>query len=126
MLIAVGRWVRSAALCVLYAAGALAAAPSLEAWAQAGGQQKLRVVTRVLPPMVVELPGDKLSGFSIELWEQIAERLKLQATFQIAPNVGALLADVRTGKADVGIAAISITSAREAEFDFSQPFLNAG
>jgi polar amino acid transport system substrate-binding protein len=89
-------------------------------------QQKLRVVTRVLPPLVVEQPGGALSGFSIELWERIAEKLKLQASFKIAPDVRSLLDDVRTGKADVGVAAISITSAREQEFDFSQPILNAG
>jgi polar amino acid transport system substrate-binding protein len=96
------------------------------ALAQGSAQQKLRVVTRVLPPLVVEQPGSKLSGFSIELWERIAEKLKLETSFQVAPNVGALLADVRAGKADVGVAAISITSAREGEFDFTQPILNAG
>jgi polar amino acid transport system substrate-binding protein len=100
--------------------------PFSAARAQGTDQQKLRVVTRVLPPLVTEQPGGKLSGFSIELWEKIAEKLKLEMSFHIAPNVGALLADVRAGKADVGVAAISITSAREAEFDFTQPILNAG
>src|SRR5690606_20137927 len=100
--------------------------PWSAALAQGSGQQKLRVVTRVLPPVVMERPGGKFSGFSIELWERIAEKLKLEMTFHVAPNVGALLADVRAGKADVGVAAISITSAREAEFDFTQPILNAG
>jgi polar amino acid transport system substrate-binding protein len=33
---------------------------------------------------------------------------------------------VRAGRADVGVAAISITAAREAVFDFSHPILNAG
>jgi polar amino acid transport system substrate-binding protein len=94
--------------------------------AQSGGQQKLRIVTRVLPPLVVEQPGGKLSGFSIELWETIAEKLKLQSSFQVAPDVRSLLADLRAGKADLGVAGVSITSAREEEFDFSQPFLNAG
>jgi len=89
-------------------------------------EKKLRVVTRVLPPLVVEQQGGALTGFSIELWNKIAERLQLKPTFHIAPDVRALLADVRSDKADVGVAAISITSAREAEFDFSQPILNAG
>ena len=80
----------------------------------------------MLPPLVVEQPGGELSGFSIELWERIAERLKLQASYQIAPDVRSLLDEVRAGKADVGVAAISITSAREQEFEFSQPILNAG
>ena len=89
-------------------------------------KQTLRVVTRVLPPLVVEQPGGPFSGFSIELWDKIAEKLNLKFKYHVAPNVGALLEDVRAGKADIGVAAISIVSKREAEFDFSQPILNAG
>jgi polar amino acid transport system substrate-binding protein len=128
MSIALGRFARLAATAWM----AVVLVPVLmpvSAWAQAGGQtqqQKLRVATRVLPPLVVEQQGGALSGFSIELWERIAERLKLQTAYQAAPDVRSLLDEVRAGKADVGVAAISITSAREQEFDFSQPILNAG
>ena len=41
-------------------------------------------------------------------------------------DVGELLDAVGDGRADLGIAAISITSEREIRFDFSQPILNAG
>jgi polar amino acid transport system substrate-binding protein len=128
MSIALGRLIRSAVIAGIAVALVLVLPPPSEAWAQAGGQQqqKLRVVTRVLPPLVVEQQGGALSGFSIELWERIAERLKLQTSYQIAPDVRSLLGEVQAGKADVGVAAISITSAREREFDFSQPILNAG
>jgi polar amino acid transport system substrate-binding protein len=129
MSIALGRRNRLVAVAGLVATFTLILTPLFVAWAQGGGQaqqQKLRVVTRVLPPLVVEQPGGALSGFSIELWERIAERLKLQASYQIAPDVSSLLGEVKAGKADVGVAAISITSAREQEFDFSQPILNAG
>jgi polar amino acid transport system substrate-binding protein len=131
MSIAIRRIGRLAAA-TAFAAGLVALAltfvltPLSGALAQGSDPQKLRVVTRVLPPLVLEQPGGKFSGFSIELWEKIAEKLKLEMTVHAAPNVGALLADVRAGKADVGVAAISITSAREAEFDFTQPILNAG
>jgi len=40
--------------------------------------------------------------------------------------VRALLDDVRDGKAESRVAAISITSAREAAYDFSHPILSAG
>jgi polar amino acid transport system substrate-binding protein len=83
------------------------------------------VVTRVLPPLVVERNG-ALTGFSIDLWNAIAARLKLKTTYQPAPDVRALLEEVRSGKAELGVAAISITAARETEFEFSQPILNAG
>ena len=83
------------------------------------------VATRILPPLVVGEPG-KLSGFSIELWDAITQRLKLKTTFHPAPDVRALLEQIRAEKAEIGVAAISITSAREPEFEFSQPILNAG
>ena len=85
----------------------------------------LRVATRVLPPLVVDNNG-VLTGFSIELWNSIAERLKLKTNYQVFPDVRAQLEAVRSDKVDLGISAISITSERSKEFDFSQPMLNAG
>lgn len=93
--------------------------------AQPAMEREMQVVTRVLPPMVVQR-GDELSGFSIELWNEIARRLNLKFKYHTAPNVAEQLAQVRSGKADLAVAAISITSAREEEFDFSQPMMNAG
>ncbi len=87
--------------------------------------REIVVATRVLPPLVVDQKG-AFSGFSIELWNAIAERLKLKTSYVPAPNVGALLEEVRSQKAEIGVAAISITAAREIEFEFSQPILNAG
>src|SRR5262245_54883350 len=86
---------------------------------------ELRVATRVLPPVVVD-QGGTLTGFSIDLWSKIAERMKLKMSYQIEPDVRDLLDDVRTGKADPGVASISVTASRETEFDFSHPILNAG
>jgi polar amino acid transport system substrate-binding protein len=100
--------------------------PALSPAMAQGSEEELRVVTRVLPPLVVELESGKYSGFSIELWNKIADKLNVKFKYHAAPNVGALLDNVRAGKADVGVAAISIVSKREAEFDFSQPILNAG
>lgn len=85
----------------------------------------LRVATRVIPPMVVDNKG-ALSGFSIELWDAIAEKLNLKSTFEPYPNVSAAIEAVRSGKADAAIAAISITEERDRVVDFSQPMLAAG
>lgn len=87
---------------------------------------EVRVGTRVLPPMVIQNQDGSLTGFSIDLWNEISQRLNLRTTYQIAPDVGSLLGEVRAGKVNLGIAAISITAARETEFDFSQPMMNAG
>jgi polar amino acid transport system substrate-binding protein len=128
MSVSCGRTSRLTAIGAFVATLTILLTPLSGAWSQGATQQqqKLRVATRVLPPLVVEQPGGKLSGFSIELWDKIAEKLKLQASYQIAPDVGSLLNDVRAGKADLGVAAISVTAAREQEFDFSQPILNGG
>lgn len=91
----------------------------------AGSGESLRVATRVLPPMVVQDKGE-LGGFSIELWREIAARLKVQSMISVAPDVRSLLAMIKDGKAEVGIAAISVTAEREKEFDFSIPMLDSG
>lgn len=90
-----------------------------------GGAAKLRVATRVVPPMVIEKNG-VLSGFSIELWNSIGERLNRETEYVVMSDIKELLDAVGDGRADLGIAAISITSERENRFDFSQPIMNAG
>jgi polar amino acid transport system substrate-binding protein len=75
--------------------------------------------------MVIEKNG-VLSGFSIELWNSIGERLNRETEYVVTSNVRELLDAVESGRADLGIAAISITSERENRFDFSQPIMNSG
>jgi len=88
--------------------------------------KSLRIQTRLIAPFV-EKDNDKLTGFSIDLWEAVAHEAKLpNYTYSISTNVKDQLAAVESGKADVAIAATSITSERDARFDFSQPFFNAG
>jgi len=87
--------------------------------------QELRVVTRVLPPIVLSDQGE-LAGFGIDLWNGIAQRIHASTRYQVAPDIGALLERVRSGQADLGVAGISITSARATELDFSEPILQAG
>jgi ABC-type amino acid transport substrate-binding protein len=101
-------------------------APLLTSVGQPQGEtQELRVVTRMAPP-IVRMEQGELGGFAIDVWNSIAQRLHVTTRYQVAPDVGALLERVRLRKADVGVGAISITSAREREFNFSQPILNAG
>ena len=85
----------------------------------------VHVATRLVPPLVVQ-EKDQLSGFSIELWNAVANRLKVETKYDVAPDVEALLDSIRSRTAEAGIAAISITSERDQNFDFSQPILNAG
>jgi polar amino acid transport system substrate-binding protein len=105
----------------------LAAAPARTQTTPEGrsSPKTVRVATRVLPPFVTD-SGGKLGGFSIELWNRIGERLNLRTEYLPKPGVRELLTAVKDGEAGVGIAAISITSERIAEFDFSQPMFDSG
>jgi len=68
----------------------------------------------------------QLTGFSIELWQEIARQLNVQSEFVVKPTVKELLNAVKSNDASVGIAAISITADREIDFDFSQPMFDSG
>lgn len=105
------------------------AAPRTRAHAQpvsaVAAPQTVRVALRVLPPFV-EQQGGNFSGFSYELWNEIADRIGVRSTYEVTPDVKGQLAAVDSGKADIGVGAISITADRELQFDFSQPILDAG
>jgi polar amino acid transport system substrate-binding protein len=85
----------------------------------------LRVATRVVKPFVYQDHG-ALTGFSIELWQEIARELKVTTQFEIKNDVNEALAAVQSDQADLAIAAISITAEREMQVDFSQPMFDAG
>jgi polar amino acid transport system substrate-binding protein len=87
--------------------------------------QKIAVATRVLSPFVLK-EADRYSGFSIELWERLAQDIGVTTEWKETPNVRELLATVEKGQALVGIAAISITATRAEKFEFSQPMFESG
>jgi polar amino acid transport system substrate-binding protein len=86
--------------------------------------QEVRVAVVVLPPMVMEQDGS-LTGFSIDLWNAIAKRLRLKTTYQVLPDGNALEEAMRSKIADL-TPAVFVTSARDAAFDFSSPISEAG
>lgn len=88
-------------------------------------QQNLRVATRIVKPFVFEEQG-RLSGFSIELWQEISSQIGVKSEFVVKPTVRDLLASVRSNETALGIAAISITAEREIQWDFSQPMFDSG
>ncbi len=118
-------WFRTfcAVIALAAAPSAYAAPPAPATSAAAPGQ--IRVAVRVLPPFVIEQNG-VYTGFSIELWNAIAQRLNMQTQFVRTADVHAQLDAVAGNQADVGVGAISITAAREQQFDFSEPILNGG
>ena len=88
-------------------------------------QQRLRVATRIVKPFVFE-ENRALTGFSIELWQEISSQLNARSEFVMKPSVKELLEATRSKEADLAISAISITAEREIDWDFSQPMFDAG
>jgi polar amino acid transport system substrate-binding protein len=85
----------------------------------------IKVATRIVTPFVIEENGD-LGGFSIELWKNIARKLDVKSDFKKTGNVTDLLNEVKSKQADIGVSAVSVTSQREQDFDFSQPIFDSG
>ncbi|HWH76900.1 MAG TPA: transporter substrate-binding domain-containing protein, partial [Candidatus Binatus sp.] len=110
-------------ICRLTLLGIFILAPSY-GHAQSKNDQ-LRVATRLVQPFVFEANGN-LTGFSVELWQEIAKQMNVKSDFVVKPTVKELLDAVKSKEAALGISAISITAERELELDFSQPMFDAG
>lgn len=93
--------------------------------AKAQTDRELAVAVRVVPPFVMK-QEDRLAGFSIDLWQTLARSAGLRYRFVEKGPLAELLGSVENREADLAIAAISITSAREQRFDFSLPMFDAG
>jgi len=85
----------------------------------------LRVVTQRSEPFVIYQDGE-YHGFSIELWEKIANKLGLKYEIYGVNTIAKLLDDVRRGAADVAVSGIGITSKREQVLDFSHSYFESG
>ena len=84
----------------------------------------LRIATRFAKPDAFEENG-KIVGFSADIGQSILEQLQRQAEIKAYPDVPELLDAIRSGQADLGIAAIALTSQRDRDFDFSHPILSS-
>jgi polar amino acid transport system substrate-binding protein len=86
---------------------------------------EIRAVTFIAPPFAMK-QGDQLSGFCIDLWNEIAARLKIKTNYQLAPDISSVIEAMRSKTADVLVGPVFYTIERDQEFDFSYPILEAG
>jgi len=86
---------------------------------------ELKVGVGIIPPFVMQENGT-LSGFSIDLWNAIGERLKLKTNYRVVPDAASLLAGMRTKEIDIVVSPVVLTAARDEEFDFSLPIVQSG
>ncbi len=87
--------------------------------------EKLVVYTKPVKPFAYEEDG-QWKGFSIDLWQRVAKEANVDFEIRGVKTVPELIDALATKKADVAIAAISITSEREAVVDFSTPYYESG
>jgi ABC-type amino acid transport substrate-binding protein len=77
--------------------------------------RKLIVAVKPLEPFVIKR-GEKLEGFSIDLWDEIAKTNGWDFEYKYLSTVKDVLDQVKGGQADVGIAGISMTDERGFKF----------
>lgn len=94
-------------------------------WPAKSTAQDLVVGTVTRPPFSMELAGTDL-GFSIDLWDALAQSIGRSYTIQRFDTFADMLKAVETNAVDLAIANISITAAREQVMDFSQPIFASG
>ena len=85
----------------------------------------VRAATVVLPPFVIDQDG-VLTGFSIEIWNEISKRMGAKTTYQLMPSVKDVFDALRDGNADIAVSGLFYTSERDREFEFSYPILESG
>jgi polar amino acid transport system substrate-binding protein len=115
-----------AALAMVLAGCTSALAQSDSAQPQTGPGHELVIGTKEAPPFAFKSPRGSWRGISIDMWRHLAERLNLTYRFAEAASVDDLISGAASGKYDAAIAAITVTSARAKQVDFSQPFYATG
>ena len=65
-------------------------------------------------------------GFSIDLWNKIAQDLKVETEWVYFDSTSALIEASKKGELDAAISAVTITSNREKEIDFSSSMYELG
>lgn len=83
--------------------------------------RRLKIGLVGTPPFVL-YENHKPTGIAVELWEEMAARLKLQYDYHHVENQHRGLEDLSHNKLDVLIGTLSITAERERVVDFTQPY----
>ncbi|MEP3347089.1 MAG: transporter substrate-binding domain-containing protein [Litoreibacter sp.] len=98
----------------------LSLAPHL-AWAE----DPISIATVTRTPFSMEDNGKDV-GFSIDLWDMVAEDLGFEYTITRTDTFGEMLDLVTNGQVDGAIANISVTAEREIKMDFTKPIFDSG
>lgn len=89
-------------------------------------QRELVVGTKEAAPFSMKSPDGEWTGISIDLWRRIAEKHGIKYRFQDLDTVPALIDATAAGKADIAVAALTVTAGREEMLDFTSAFYGTG
>jgi len=84
----------------------------------------LAIGVKESPPFVFRDQHGEWAGISLQLWEQIAEPLHLRYEFREMP-LAELLRGLETGRIDLCINPLTVTSERIQGMDFTQPYFSS-
>jgi len=87
--------------------------------------EDLKISSLIRPPFTMQWENWELTGFSVELWDAVAEKINREYTIESYEVFSELLADTQSGKNHLSIGNISITSGREEVMDFSNPIFDS-
>ncbi|MBT9587462.1 transporter substrate-binding domain-containing protein [bacterium] len=94
----------------------------MTAWGWAQPLPKLRVAVTGGPPFFVKLEGNEARGICPAFWEACADLLKTDSEYTVCATAEEALEQVRSGKADLAIGTIPLTSADILQNDFTLPY----
>ena len=114
-----------AAVCLVLALACVGLAANAAVAQDTAQGRALRVAVKPIAPFVFK-QGPEWSGFSIDLWNALAQSLKVDTSWVEVATVSDQLEAVKNGNADAAIAAITITKERENFVDFTQPYFDSG
>jgi ABC-type amino acid transport substrate-binding protein len=76
------------------------------------------------PPFEYRDEGGELTGFDVEIMDEIASRIGLETEYVDSP-FDTIFTDLANGQFDVVISGATITPEREQEVNFSEPYFNS-
>jgi len=95
-------------------------------FAQTIASKNLTISTVERQPFTFYNDDGSITGFSVDLWTEIAKRNGWEFAFKKEDSFSAMIEAVKTGSSDAAIANISITAEREKAFDFSHSYYDSG
>jgi glutamine transport system substrate-binding protein len=102
-----------------------AAAPSPSSVRPPAGAPALRVVIADAVPPYAWPEGDRFVGLEVDFANELAAALGRPIRFE-AVDFGEVFGRVVDGRADLGMAGITVTPAREVQMAFSDPYVHSG